>query len=94
MVRENGPVTSSVDLTLLAEHHRGHGALYDALNRGHIDTGRLRHARPAPTLKEYAAASPQGGRPPKHGAEFRFANPALGASPTPRRCRSSTGTAS
>ena len=30
------------DLTLLAEHRRGHGALYEALNRGRIDTGRLR----------------------------------------------------
>jgi hypothetical protein len=27
MLCENGPVTSPVDLTLLAEHRRGHGAL-------------------------------------------------------------------
>ncbi|WP_412521252.1 hypothetical protein [Actinomadura madurae] len=26
-------------------------------------------------MKEYALACPQGGRPPKHGREFRFANP-------------------
>ncbi|MFD4322968.1 NF041680 family putative transposase, partial [Streptomyces sp. NPDC058548] len=38
----DGPVTSPVDLTLMAEHRRGHGALYDALNRGRLDTGRLR----------------------------------------------------
>jgi hypothetical protein len=42
----DGPVTSPVDLTLLAEHRRGHGALYDALydalNRGRIDAVRLR----------------------------------------------------
>lgn len=41
---ENGPVTSPVDLTLLAEHRRGHGALYDALNQGRIDADRLRKA--------------------------------------------------
>ncbi|WUH88672.1 transposase [Streptomyces sp. NBC_00433] len=38
----DGPVTSPVDLTLLAEHRRGHGALYDALNRGRLDADRLR----------------------------------------------------
>jgi hypothetical protein len=41
--------------------------------------GRLRAdrvmRRPAPSLKEYALAYPQGGRPPKHGKEFRFARP-------------------
>jgi hypothetical protein len=42
MLCENGPVTSPVDLTLLAEHRRGHGALYDALNHGRIDATRLR----------------------------------------------------
>lgn len=46
-----GPVTSPVDLTLLAEHRRGHGALYEALNQGRIDADRLRKAlavRPQP----------------------------------------------
>nr|WP_223243597.1 NF041680 family putative transposase [Streptomyces sp. CBMA123] len=38
----DGPVTSPVDLTLVAEHRRGHGALYDALNRGRLDVVRLR----------------------------------------------------
>ncbi|GAA2646680.1 hypothetical protein GCM10010425_65490 [Streptomyces spororaveus] len=37
-----GPVTAPVDLTLLAEHRRGHGALYDALNHGRIDIDGLR----------------------------------------------------
>ena len=37
-----GPVTSLVDLTLVAEHRRGHGALYDGLNSGRIEIGRLR----------------------------------------------------
>ncbi|MFI2458290.1 NF041680 family putative transposase, partial [Streptomyces sp. NPDC019539] len=37
-----GVVRSLVDLTLTAEHRRGHGALYDALNCGRVDTGRLR----------------------------------------------------
>ncbi|MDQ0710660.1 hypothetical protein QFZ55_000112 [Streptomyces luteogriseus] len=38
----DGPVTTPVELTLLPEHCRGHGALYDALNRGRVDAGRLR----------------------------------------------------
>ncbi|MET8332012.1 NF041680 family putative transposase [Streptomyces sp. NPDC005181] len=38
----DGPVTTPVDLTLLAEHRRGHGALYSALNHGRIDVARLR----------------------------------------------------
>ncbi|MEU9381222.1 NF041680 family putative transposase [Streptomyces sp. NPDC048279] len=44
MLCENGPVTSPVDLTLLAEHRRGHGALHDALNQGCIDVNGLRKA--------------------------------------------------
>lgn len=44
MLCEDGPVTSPVDLTLLAEHRRGHGALYDALNCGRIDVDGLRKA--------------------------------------------------
>lgn len=44
MLCEDGPVTSPVDLTLLAEHRRGHGALYDALNQGRIDVAGLRKA--------------------------------------------------
>lgn len=35
---------SPVDLALLAEHRRGHGALYDALNQGRIDAAGLRRA--------------------------------------------------
>ena len=38
----DGPVTSPVELTLIPEHRRGHGALYGALNRGRIDVVRLR----------------------------------------------------
>lgn len=32
--------------------------------------------RPTPSLKEYALSYPQGGRPPKHGGEFVFGDPA------------------
>jgi hypothetical protein len=39
----DGPVTSLVELSLAAEHRRGHGALYDSLNRGRIDVGRFRN---------------------------------------------------
>ncbi|MGR3875643.1 NF041680 family putative transposase [Streptomyces graminifolii] len=38
----DGPVTTPVDLTLTAEHRRGHGAMYDALNSGNVDVPRLR----------------------------------------------------
>jgi hypothetical protein len=30
----DGPVTSLVELTLTAEHRRGHGAMYNAINPG------------------------------------------------------------
>jgi hypothetical protein len=39
----DGPVTSLVELSLAVEHRRGHGALYDSVNRGRIDIGRLRN---------------------------------------------------
>ncbi len=38
----DGPVTSLVGLSLTAEHRRGHGALYDAVNAGWIQVDRLR----------------------------------------------------
>src|SRR5439155_19610515 len=37
-----GSVRSLVGLCLVPEHRRGHGALYDALNHGSVDTDRLR----------------------------------------------------
>ncbi|UUU20226.1 NF041680 family putative transposase [Streptomyces sp. DSM 40750] len=38
----DGPVKAPVDLTLVAEHRRGHGAMYEALNRGKVGVPRLR----------------------------------------------------
>jgi hypothetical protein len=38
----DGPVTSLAELSLTAEHRRGHGAGYDAINHGHIEIDRLR----------------------------------------------------
>jgi hypothetical protein len=38
----DGPVRSLVDLTLVAEHRRGHGAMYDALGHGRLEPPRLR----------------------------------------------------
>jgi hypothetical protein len=38
----DGPVTSLVELTLVAEHRRGHGAMYDALGQGRVEPERLR----------------------------------------------------
>ena len=40
----DGPVRTLVELALAPEHRRGHGALYDALNHGQIEVGRLRRA--------------------------------------------------
>ncbi|MFE3316589.1 transposase, partial [Embleya sp. NPDC059213] len=42
LLRADGPVKTLVGLSLAPEHRRGHGALYDALNQGRIDTSRLR----------------------------------------------------
>jgi hypothetical protein len=41
-VSADGPVATPVDLTLTAEHRRGIGAMYDALNSGNVDMPRLR----------------------------------------------------
>jgi hypothetical protein len=38
----DGPVTTPVDLTLTAEHRRGHGAMYEALNCGNVEVPQLR----------------------------------------------------
>ncbi|MFI6182937.1 transposase [Nonomuraea sp. NPDC051191] len=40
----DAPVCSLVELSLVGEYRRGHGALYAALNRGRLDVGRLRQA--------------------------------------------------
>nr|WP_244933271.1 transposase [Micromonospora tulbaghiae] len=40
----DGPVRSLVELSLVGEHRRGHGALYDALACGTLDIDRLRTA--------------------------------------------------
>jgi hypothetical protein len=39
-----GPVRTPVGMSLVPEHRRGHGALYDAVNAGRIQIGRLRRA--------------------------------------------------
>src|SRR5499427_9712620 len=40
----DGPVGTLAGLSLVPEHRRGHGALYDAVNYGGIDVARLRVA--------------------------------------------------
>lgn len=40
----DGPVKTLVGLSLVPEHRRGHGALYDAVNHGGVDVERLRVA--------------------------------------------------
>ncbi|WP_344416212.1 transposase, partial [Streptomyces glomeratus] len=39
---KDGPVQTLIDLSLEAEHRRGHGALYQALNAGWAEPSRLR----------------------------------------------------
>jgi len=38
-----GPVTSLVELSLEPEHRRGHGSLYEGLNKGRVDIDRFRN---------------------------------------------------
>ena len=40
----DGPVRSLVELSLVAEHRRGHGAMYDALNQGRVEPERIRRS--------------------------------------------------
>ena len=40
----DGPVRDLAGLSLAPEHRRGHGALYDAVNHGRVDIGRLRRS--------------------------------------------------
>ncbi|MFK0238909.1 NF041680 family putative transposase [Streptomyces vinaceus] len=44
MLCADGAVKTPVDLTLLPEHRRGHGAMYGGLNHGRIDADQLRMA--------------------------------------------------
>jgi hypothetical protein len=40
----DGPVRTLAGLSLVLEHRRGHGAVYDAVNHSRMDIGRLRRA--------------------------------------------------
>ena len=40
----DGPVRDLAGLSLAPEHRRGHGALYDAVNHGRVEIGRLRRS--------------------------------------------------
>jgi hypothetical protein len=44
VLRAEGPVKDLAGLSLAPEHRRRHGALYDAVNHGRIDIGRLRRS--------------------------------------------------
>jgi len=44
MLCADGPVTSLVELTLVGEHRRGHGAMYDALSHGRVEPERIRRS--------------------------------------------------
>jgi hypothetical protein len=49
-----GPVRSLVGLSLVPEHRRGHGALYDGINCGRVDIARLRNLVGAQRLPKTA----------------------------------------
>src|SRR5919109_2230580 len=51
----DGPVKTLAGLSLAAEHRRGHGALYDAVNHGRIDIARLRRSLAGLPLPRAAA---------------------------------------
>ncbi|WP_307849706.1 transposase [Qaidamihabitans albus] len=57
-LRADGPVTSLVDLTLEAEHRRGHGSLYDSLNQGEIDISMFGNVLVRQSIPCSAAAGP------------------------------------
>lgn len=42
LLRAGGPTRTPVELSLLAEHQRGYGSLYGALNHGRLDANALR----------------------------------------------------
>ena len=44
MLCADGPVKTLAGLSLVPEHRRGHGALYDAVDHGRLDIARLRRA--------------------------------------------------
>ncbi len=46
----DGPVRSLVELTLVAEHRRGHGAMYDALAHGRVEPHQFRRSLAALAL--------------------------------------------
>lgn len=50
----DGPIRSLVGLSLAPEHRRGHGALYDGINQGHLDIAGLRNLVAAQRLPKAA----------------------------------------
>ena len=80
MLCADGPVQDLARLSLVAGHRRGHGAVYDALNAGRVDIGRLRADRvmrlPAPPRRPGT-----NGRPRKHGGELALSDPATWPAP-------------
>lgn len=78
MLCAQGPVRSPVELSMEPEFRRGHGSVYDALDQGRIDSGRLRRlllgisspARPAEPLMFALDVTPHP-RPDAHYADER-----------------------
>src|ERR1039458_3594949 len=63
LVCTDGPVKTLAGLSLAPEHRRGHGALYDAVDHGQVEIGRLRRAVAAGGGCEQLAAAGRGDEP-------------------------------
>ncbi|MGW1786781.1 transposase, partial [Streptomyces sp. NPDC002143] len=53
----DGPTRTPVELSLLAEHQRGSGSLYGALNHGRLDTDAMRDLPISLPLPRFADGS-------------------------------------
>ncbi|MGW2522348.1 transposase [Streptomyces sp. NPDC001617] len=94
----DGPVTSPVDLTLVAEHRRGHGAMYEALNCGSVDVPRLRQVLAglpmprAPTAAwSWRPTSATGSAPTRRPARTACSATSTAAADAPRTSSSPAG---
>ena len=75
----DGPVRTLVGLPFAPEHRRGHGAMYDALNAGRIESSRCAGGWPAGRGAAPSGPAPRlsaTGWPAKHGGAFVVGAPA------------------
>src|SRR5258707_12491331 len=75
----DGPVRDLAGLSLVLEHRRGHGALYDAVSHGRVDIGRLRRS-----LRGLPLPRAADGRLALAAYESKSLRPSSAANPRPR----------